>query len=67
MQLLRELALGKDYSTVPLVTMLKNSKGTVIGKLLRNKYFELYKNSKGHFVLFSENKYVLSHFITFNK
>jgi hypothetical protein len=43
MQLLTELALGKECSTVSLGTTLKNSEGTVIGKLLGNKYFQLYK------------------------
>jgi len=40
LQLLRELAPGEDCSTVSRVTMLQNSEGTVIGKLLGNKYFE---------------------------
>ena len=39
-QLLRQLALCEDCSTVSLVTTLKNSEGIVIGKLLGNKYFE---------------------------
>jgi hypothetical protein len=44
-QLLTELALGEGRSTVLHVTMLKNSEWTVIGMLLGNKYFQLYKNS----------------------
>jgi hypothetical protein len=45
MHLLRELALDEECSTVPLVTMLKNSEGTVFGNLLCNKYLQLYKTS----------------------
>jgi hypothetical protein len=45
MQLLTELALGEDCTTVSLVTMFKNSEGAVIGKLLGNKYFQLYKDN----------------------
>jgi hypothetical protein len=40
LQLLGELALGEDCSTVSRVTMLQKFEGTVIGKLLGNKYFE---------------------------
>jgi hypothetical protein len=40
---------------VALITMLKkNSEGTVIGKLLGNKYFEQYENSEMHLVFVSE-------------
>jgi hypothetical protein len=44
-QLLRELVLGEECSNMSLLTMLKSSEGTVIGKLLGNKYFQLYRNS----------------------
>jgi len=45
LRLLRELSLGEDCSNLSLVRMLKNSEGTVIGKLLGNKYFQLYKKT----------------------
>jgi len=45
LQPLGQLALGEYCSNLSLVTMLKNSEGTVIGTLLGNKYFQLYKNS----------------------
>jgi hypothetical protein len=44
LQLLGEVTLGEDCSTVSRVTMLQNFEGTVIGKSLGNKYFQLHKN-----------------------